>query len=140
MADSFAVELEALAGLIKSLSTSSEHMRGATNALKAASASDLGHEKLDSAAKDFQDRWDHGIQKIAQAAQKVTENLHEAKASYEAIEHEVTSKLQEITSAIDGGAPAGGAPAAGGAAPTGGASPSPQPDSKITRVLNGGAQ
>lgn len=126
MAGSYLVEAEAMAGLIRKLSSSAEQISTVTNKLTSASAADLGSDDLDGAARDFQDEWSYGIGKIAEATKAITGKLQSAKAAYEKVDHEAAANLK--------GAGGGGA----GSAPVG-ATAQPPSGSKISNVLDAGA-
>ena len=117
------VDVVALDQLITSLSETAERMHAANDRLRAASAADLGGADVDHAAGNFQSRWEYGIGKISQAAEKMTDSLRQAKDLY-----------QHTDQAI-----AGLFPDPGTGASAGGRSSSP-PDipSPISRALDAG--
>jgi hypothetical protein len=79
----FLVDVAALDQLITSLSETAERMHAANDRLRAASAADLGGADVDRAAAGFQSRWEYGIGKISQAAEKMTDSLRQAKGLYD---------------------------------------------------------
>ncbi|MGO1048662.1 WXG100 family type VII secretion target [Crossiella sp. CA198] len=89
MGDKVGVNFAQLEALIKNLDRSAEEMTRATSALRGASAQELGSRAIDKAGKAFQDRWDHGICKIAEATEKMTKALAETKKDYEHTERAV---------------------------------------------------
>jgi hypothetical protein len=134
MTGSFTVELEAMAALIRSLSTSADHMSSATGALKSASTSDLGSEELDDAAEDFHDQWKYGIWRISQAARMVTDDLQTAKNGYEAVEQEAIAALQRIDAGLPPTAPSRIETELHAGQPVGDSTP-PATDGAIVRAL-----
>lgn len=120
MSDKLGVNFAQLDLLIRNLDRSAEEMTAATRALRAASAQDLGSRAIDKAGKAFQDRWEHGIGKIAEAAGKMTKALAETKKDYENTERAVHQLFP------NSGTAGGGAPAA---------TPPPARESAITRGL-----
>jgi uncharacterized protein YukE len=93
--DDIRVELESLGGLVTSLAGSAEHISAATGALTSVSASDLGSGDLDEALHDFQSRWGTGIKKVSDAAGKITDQLQQAKTTYEQIEQKAMEALEK---------------------------------------------
>ncbi|MCO1574874.1 hypothetical protein M8C13_03755 [Crossiella sp. SN42] len=89
MGDKLGVNFAQLHALIKNLDRSAEEMTRATTALRGASAQDLGSRAIDKAGKGFQDRWEHGIGKIAEATEKMTKALAETTKDYEHTERAV---------------------------------------------------
>ncbi|MBP2473452.1 uncharacterized protein YukE [Crossiella equi] len=89
MSDKVGVNFAQLDALIRNLDRSAEEMTGATKALRDASPQALGSRAIDQAGKAFQDRWEHGIGKIAEATGKMTTALVETKKDYENTERAV---------------------------------------------------
>ena len=119
----FLVDVVALDQLITSLSETAERMHAANDRLRAASAANLGGADVDRAAGAFQSRWEYGIGKISQAAEKMTDSLRQAKDLYE-----------HTDQAIAGLFPNPGT----GAAPGGQSRPPADTPSPISRALDAG--
>ena len=103
-------------------------MRGISSAndkLKDASPNELGSHAIDQAGRAFQDRWEHGTEKIAEATEGMVQGLQQTQRDYQRIEDEISGLF-----------PSGGAGAAAGAA--GGAASAANPDSAISTALDGG--
>ncbi|SDD39137.1 hypothetical protein [Actinokineospora iranica] len=99
----YQVEIEGLGRLIQTLETAADSITDANNRLKDASPSDLGSAELDRAGGDFQDRWEHGTKKLAEAAGNVTEGMQVTKKAYEEIEKALTEVFSTMAGAFSGG-------------------------------------
>lgn len=117
--DGYLVELEALGGLIDDLTHAAQRISDANSALRDASPGELGSPAIDAAGREFQDRWEHGTRKIAEAAGVMVEALVQTRRDYQRIDDEVAKLFA-----------ARGPSAAGDLPPPGPASP-------ITQALDG---
>lgn len=88
--------------------------------MKDASPGQLGSHAVDAAGQSFQDRWEHGTRKIAEAAETMVDALEQTRRDYQRIEDEIAKLF-----------------AGGGGAPTGVAPPAPDPNSPISQALGG---
>lgn len=134
MGDGYRLQVDELGGLITSLDEAAGRMTAANGQLRAASAEDLGSRDLDGAGRVFQDRWEYGIGKIADAAGKMTEALQATKRQYEDIEKAVAELFPD-----PGGAPPGPTDCGWGNAMAEPAAlaAAPKEPSAITRALGG---
>lgn len=83
MGDGFRVDLGELGRLTATLDQAADDMLSANDRLRDAAASDLGSRAIDSAGRAFQDRWEYGIGKIAEASDKMVEALRSTQRVYE---------------------------------------------------------
>ncbi|MGH3917194.1 MAG: WXG100 family type VII secretion target [Pseudonocardiaceae bacterium] len=118
--DGYLVELPALGGLIDDLMHAAQRISDANSALRDASLGELGSSAIDAAGQAFQDRWEHGTRKIADAAGIMVEALEQTRRDYQRIDDEVAKLF-----------------AGGGRPPAAGGLPPPDPDSPITQALDG---
>jgi hypothetical protein len=103
----YQVDIDGLGRLIHNLETAAERITDANTMLKDASPADLGSAELDRAGADFQDRWEHGTGKLAEAAGLVIEGMRATKQAYAEIEEALTSMFGQMADAF-GGAEEGG--------------------------------
>ncbi|MBV8539760.1 MAG: hypothetical protein JO364_15770 [Pseudonocardiales bacterium] len=122
MNDGFLVDVPGLGQLIASLSEVADRMHAADGRLRAASAAELGSDDLDRAGGDFQERWEYGIGKISDAAEKMADSLRQAQQLYEQTDQAVARLFP------DPGLPL----ATAGSGP-----PGPGGSSPISRALDG---
>lgn len=109
-AGGFRIDVEGMGSLITTLDEAEERMNRANDALKNSTPSDLGSRDIDAAGADFQDRWEHGIGKIAEFTESMVEALKQVKAVY--------SEIDNQTAEMFGGSTAGGAAPASTQAPS----------------------
>ena len=83
MGSGFQVDIGAMDQLINTLQDAAQSITDADNALKNASAQDLGSHELDSAGGDFQDRWTYGTGKISDLAGQIVQNLQTTVTAYQ---------------------------------------------------------
>jgi hypothetical protein len=76
-------------------------MAKANNALRGATAKDLGSVVLDRAGNDFRDRWEYGIGKLAESAEKVVEGLNATQKQYKDVDQATAQYFP--AGAADGG-------------------------------------
>lgn len=113
------VEIEQMGMLINQLAGAAENIGRANNALRDASPSDLGSVGIDRAGRGFQDRWEHGCERISEATEGVTSGLQDSRQYYRRVEHEIARLF-----------PGGDGTATG---------PQPAPDSAISNALGNGS-
>ncbi len=123
--DGYLVQVQQMGVLIDDLTDAAESISSANDKLKAASPHELGSHAIDKAGRAFQDRWEHGTEKIAEATEGMVEGLQQTQRDYQHIEDEISRLF-----------PSGGASAATGAAS--GAAPAANPGSAISTALDGG--
>lgn len=116
----YLVELAALGGLIDDLTHAAQRITDANTELRDASPGELGSHTIDAAGQSFQDRWEHGTRKVAEAAGTMVEALEQTRRDYQRIEDEIAKLF-----------------AGGDQAPAAGPLPPPDPDSPITQALGG---
>jgi hypothetical protein len=68
--------------LVDQLDHAEDRMKSANGALRDTGARDLGSKDIDHAGAEFQDRWEYGIGKLAEAAGKMLEGLKATKKQY----------------------------------------------------------
>ena len=76
------VDLTALERTAQRLGRVEEELQACAQALRHASASDLGSARLDDACADFRDSWSYGTEKLGQAASVVRQQLEEGLRVY----------------------------------------------------------
>lgn len=131
MGNGFQVDLGELGRLTTTLDQAAGDMRAANNGLRDAAAHDLGSRAIDGAGRAFQDRWEYGIGKIADASEKLVEALQSTQRRYA----ETDRALAEMFSdpGHQGPTDCGWGNARGRPAPQG----PPAGDSAITQALSG---
>ncbi len=65
----YLLQIEELGGLIDTLSYGAQRITEANRALRDAEPTDLGSTSIDGAGRGFQDRWEYGTGKIAEASE-----------------------------------------------------------------------
>lgn len=118
--DGYRLQAQQMTGLISDLVEAAESIEGANNRLKDASPTELGSHEIDRAGRAFQDRWEHGTEKIAEATEGMVAALQQTQRAYQTIEDEIARIF----------------PSTGGAATPG----MVRPDSAISQALNGDPQ
>jgi len=118
--DGYLVEIAELGGLIDDLAHAAQRITDANSALRGASPGDLGSHAIDVAGRSFQDRWEHGTRKVAEAAETMAEALQRTRRDYQRIEDEIAELF-----------------AGGGQPPAAGDSSGPDSTSPISRALGG---
>ena len=93
MSGGYEVDPERMRSLIATLDRARERMTSAGNALKDASARDLGSHDIDAAGGRFRDRWEYGIAKIGAFSGTVAEGLTQAERVYAETEQKVAGAL-----------------------------------------------
>ncbi|RZS39340.1 hypothetical protein EV193_104557 [Herbihabitans rhizosphaerae] len=101
--DGFFVDIEALDKLIGSLSKAEQSLKAANDKLSKASSNDLGHAEIDRAGEKFQDRWEHGIKKIAEFTGKSVEGLNGARKTYDEVNQRNRDRMNRIADTLPGG-------------------------------------
>jgi len=110
----YLVQVEELGKMIDDLTHAAERIAEANKRLRDATAEALGHESIDSAGKSFQERWEHGTKKIAEAAEKMVEGLEQTRNDYLAVEAAV-AQMFTMDGAGDAPTPGGSSESADGA-------------------------
>lgn len=82
MGNGFQVDLGELGRLTTTLDQAADDMREANDKLRDTAASDLGSRAIDGAGRAFQDRWEYGIGKIAEASDQLVEALRSTQRLY----------------------------------------------------------
>lgn len=118
MGSGFQVDLGQMKSLISTLSDAKDAMSSADNALKSASAQDLGSAGLDSAGGAFRDKWTYGIGKLADLAKDMTAGLQKTEQAYQESEDAISQAFNKAAASM---AAAGGAAGAAGAVGAGAA-------------------
>ncbi|MGH3980796.1 MAG: hypothetical protein ACRDRZ_17655 [Pseudonocardiaceae bacterium] len=124
--DGYLLQIQQMGVLIDNLTDAAENISSANDKLEDASPNELGSHAIDQAGRAFQDRWEHGTEKIAEATEGMVEGLQQTQRDYQRIEDEISRLF-----------PSGGAGVAAGTAS--GAAPAANPDSAISTALDGGA-
>lgn len=88
-AGGYRIDLETVGSLINTLNHAEERMNSANDALKNSSPSDMGSRDIDAAGADFQDRWEHGISKIAEFTGSIGEALTQVRKAYADLDAQV---------------------------------------------------
>lgn len=122
--DGYLLQLEELGGLIDTLSHGAQRITEANRALRDAEPTDLGSTSIDGAGRGFQDRWEYGTGKIAEASELMVQALEQTQRSYQAIEQEISKVFSPEGGAGEGAAPAPPA--------------TPDPSSPISAALGSG--
>jgi uncharacterized protein YukE len=91
MGSGFQIDLGQMRSLITTLTDAKESMTSADDALKNASAQDLGSAGLDSAGAGFAHKWGYGIGKIAHFAGQMTTGLRQTQQNYQDTEDEIAN-------------------------------------------------
>lgn len=107
MSSGFVVDLGRMASLVETLTDVKDSMSEANDALKDASAQNLGSARLDDAGAAFRDKWTYGIGKLADLAQSMTEGLAQTDKAYSATEAELAQLFgtsSGLTGRLAGGA------------------------------------
>jgi hypothetical protein len=149
----FQIDLGQMKSLISTLSDAKDAMSNADNALKSASAEDLGSAGLDSAGGSFRDKWTYGIGKLADLAKDMTASLQKTEQAYQETEDAIADGFNKaaaagagaVASAAAGVGAAAGAVGAGAAAAVAGEGVGAVASgagsvSSISSRLSGGAQ
>ncbi|MGH3757604.1 hypothetical protein [Actinophytocola sp.] len=123
--DGFTVELDRLSELVAMVGSAADQIGAATGRLREAGESRLGHEDLDSAGQEFQERWEHGVSRLREATQQLAPALGAARQQYANQDSVHAIRLGELTTPLgeppDAGGQGAGSPAeAGGGTGTGG--------------------
>lgn len=92
----YRLDVAGLSGLTDQLDHAEQNLTNANDALKNLAPEDLGSHGIDSAAGDFQDRWEYGIGKLAEAAGKMVESLKATSKQYDEIEAAVIKTLPDL--------------------------------------------
>lgn len=103
MSGGYRVGLDEMGSLITTLGQAKERMTSANKALGDSSPCDMGSREIDAAGKDFQDRWEYGIGKIAEFSGSMVEALNAAKKLYQEMDDKVAGMLRK--SGGEGAAP-----------------------------------
>jgi uncharacterized protein YukE len=91
MGSGFQIDLGQLGSLVTNLTDAKESMTSADDALKNASAHDLGSAGLDSAGAAFAHKWGYGIGKIAGLAGQMSTGLRQTQKNYQDAETEIAT-------------------------------------------------
>ncbi|MGH3520721.1 MAG: WXG100 family type VII secretion target [Haloechinothrix sp.] len=109
MSGGYAVHIGELGKLITTLEEAADQITDANKTLSAVGELEgmMGNDRLASEAKGFDDTWEYGIEKLAEAASAVSERLLEAKKNYQALE-EMTADAFGGTGGLGSEVPGGG--------------------------------
>lgn len=121
----YLLQIEELRGLIDTLSYGAQRITEANRALRDAEPTDLGSTSIDGAGRGFQDRWEYGTGKIAEASELMVQALEQTQRNYQAIEQEISKVFS----------PEGGAAGDGAAR----SAATPDPSSPISAALGNGS-
>ena len=119
--DGYLLQMQQMGVLIDNLTDAAESISSANDKLKDASPNELGSHAIDQAGRAFQDRWEHGTEKIAEATEGMVAGLQQTQRDYQRIEDEISGLFPS-----------------GGAGATSGAASAANPDSAISTALDGG--
>ena len=108
MSSGYQIDLGELGSLITTLRDAKDSMDSANNALKDASARDLGTSGLDGAGGDFQDKWGYGIGQIADLSGKMTTGLSDTQKTYQNAEDSISKLFPNPGGSSGGGGSRGG--------------------------------
>jgi hypothetical protein len=86
MPEGYRLDVSGMNRLVDRLAEAEDRMTKANNALRGATAKDLGSFVLDRAGNDFRDRWEYGIGKLAESAEKVVEGLNATQKQYKDVD------------------------------------------------------
>lgn len=103
-AGGFKIDVEGMGSLITTLDHAEERMNRANDSLKNSTPSDMGSRDIDAAGADFQDRWEHGISKIAEFTGSMVEALTQVKKVYTEIDDQTAQMFGGQTAGSGGGA------------------------------------
>lgn len=132
MGDGFRVDLGELGRVTGTLDQAADDMRSANDRLRDAAARDLGSRAIDGAGQAFQDRWEYGIGKIAEASEKLVAALRSTQRLYEETDRALAEMFPDPGPSRQGPTDCGGGNAVA-PAPQG----LPVGDSVITQALAG---
>jgi hypothetical protein len=90
----YQLDLAKMNTLVSTLKDASQSITNANTALKNSSADQLGDDNLNSAGKDFKDRWDYGTGKIADLTGKMTDALSATVQAYQNVEDQLSQSFQ----------------------------------------------
>jgi len=119
--DGYLVQVQQMGVLIEDLTDAAQNISSANGRLKGASPDELGSHAINQAGRAFQDRWEHGTEKIAEATEGMVAGLQQTQRDYQRIEDEISRLFPS-----------------GGAGATSGAAPAANPGSAISTALDGG--
>ncbi|MPY80422.1 MAG: hypothetical protein GEV04_18585 [Actinophytocola sp.] len=103
MSGGFKIDIDQVGGLVTTLENAGDRMTRANNALKDLAPSDMGSEEIDESAGEFQDRWEHGIEKIIEFSTSLTDGLKQARKLYVEMDSGAASSLNQMSSELSGG-------------------------------------
>lgn len=121
----FTVELAQLSELVAMVGSAADQIESATGRLREAGESQLGHEDLDSAGQEFQERWEYTVSQLREATRELGPALDAARQLYADQDTVSVIRLGDLAIAIgepddDGGQGAGSPAGTGGGTGTGG--------------------
>ncbi|WP_043659579.1 hypothetical protein [Thermocrispum municipale] len=93
MSGGFSIDLSEVRHLVHTLEHAEERMTRATDQLRDASFTDLGHPHLDKAAEEFQDDWEDGIDEISDLTGDIVDGLRKALKVYQELDEGVRDTL-----------------------------------------------
>ena len=79
-------------------------MENALNALKSVGSGQIGTSDLDDAADDFQHTWNYGLGQLKDKIKDTNDGVNKAHGAYQDYEQGLARALQQLGSAIEGGA------------------------------------
>lgn len=108
MSGGFKIDIGEVGGLVDTMEHAGDRMTRANDTLKDLSPSDMGSEDIDESAGEFQDRWEHGIEKIIEFSRGLTDGLRQARDRYIEIDGGAASALGNMSSELAGGGQSSG--------------------------------
>lgn len=104
MSTGFEIDLNEMNTLVNTLEHAEERMTRANDRLRDLGPKDLGSPFIDEAAADFQDRWEDGIDSIADLTGDITEALRAAMKVYRKIDESVQDTFSGDQGKVGGSA------------------------------------
>ncbi|MGC0420541.1 hypothetical protein [Embleya sp. AB8] len=92
--DGYRADTIALNLLVDRLTSCTESMDKALNALEDAGPKSLGTKGLDDACDDFHDEWQYGLKIIREDIAKVVDALRQNVVNYDGIEEQISGRLR----------------------------------------------
>lgn len=103
MGDGYAVNIAELGTLINTLDDGAQQIRRANKKLADKDQSDLGSEKIATAAGAFDEEWEWGLDKLDDAAKGVVERLRSARKNYQQLEEANRELLNKTEQGLGSG-------------------------------------
>lgn len=90
------LDVGAFSGLIDTLDSAAGDMLTASKRLSDADRKDLGNAFIESAATHFVDRWNYGIEQIAEVTSEMVPSLEATRDLYLIQEHAIADQLEQL--------------------------------------------